>query len=489
MLSTAIPLSRYADLPSALASAPTCLDLDCACPVVSANVTIQVGTTLRYAGGQLQPAAGLTVNVLGPIMAPPVQIFGGGGNVLIGDQCLDEAYVEWWGAIADGQTDAAPAINRALASLPPYGGTVALKLAGHNYAIGSSIGIINNAANQFRRNQALWGKGHGRRGNDTGSGTCLWWTGNSTDPAIRLYSRNCHLYGLTFYARTQLAVAIDQDAPASYNLAQIVTANHIEKCYVSGQSGRLTFAMAFGESGCANNEHNKMESCQFEAAAVCAIEMPNGTGQSKFVQFHDCSFTDSPAFVRVAIASPQFVDCNFSNVTPDAMGLVGPGIRFAGGSYEPVSLVRCDSESCQQFGSFGGVSQLHIEGCRFSCNATPLTAPPLGGEYLCGSGQMSIIGCLFDGTRAGFRIRPSNEAPLFAESCDFGMTEFLPKDSTSWQFISWNCANIASGTHQYLYLCPPTQFDGTVRITPVGSPLNAPSGHDITAQSAAGGTV
>jgi hypothetical protein len=82
--------------------------------VLSTNLTIPASVTLSFTGGQIQPAAGVTVTVQGLVADTLSQIFGGGGHIVIAQ---GNARPEWFGAVGDGVTDDTSALNSALAAL------------------------------------------------------------------------------------------------------------------------------------------------------------------------------------------------------------------------------------------------------------------------------------------------------------------------------------------------------------------------------------
>lgn len=89
---------------------------------VTSNLTIPANITLLFTNaGLIQPADGVTVTILGPIMAPQVQIFdnamsGEGRISFAGNLLVPRFEASWWGVVGDGVsgvgTDNTPIIQR-----------------------------------------------------------------------------------------------------------------------------------------------------------------------------------------------------------------------------------------------------------------------------------------------------------------------------------------------------------------------------------------
>lgn len=81
---------------------------------IAEDLTIPSNVALSFKKtGQLQPASGKTLTVNGPVDAGLWQIFGGGGTVT-GTPQIPYVYPEWFGAVGDGITDDAAAVQAAL---------------------------------------------------------------------------------------------------------------------------------------------------------------------------------------------------------------------------------------------------------------------------------------------------------------------------------------------------------------------------------------
>jgi hypothetical protein len=107
---------------------------------IPSTVTVQVNN-----GAQLQPSTGTTLTINGAIQAPPVQIFGGAGTIVLG-ALVATAPVQWWGAVADSNTtgstgtDNTAAIQSCLNAI--YSGQCFLSAG--NYKITSALSIGRN---------------------------------------------------------------------------------------------------------------------------------------------------------------------------------------------------------------------------------------------------------------------------------------------------------------------------------------------------------
>jgi hypothetical protein len=119
-----VTIDAYADFPTAISAIgstnQTTLVINKSVTVAS-NTTVTSNITLWFLGaGQLSPNAGVTITLNGPVQAPLTKIFAGGGTVTMG-RLVPTVYPQWWGAVADGVTDDAVAINAAVAATPSAG--------------------------------------------------------------------------------------------------------------------------------------------------------------------------------------------------------------------------------------------------------------------------------------------------------------------------------------------------------------------------------
>lgn len=81
------------------------------------DVTIPEGVTLvRQPGAVISVASGKTLTFSGRFVADRGAAFSGDGDVSFENGSIDQAFPEWFGAIADGATDCGPAINKMAAA-------------------------------------------------------------------------------------------------------------------------------------------------------------------------------------------------------------------------------------------------------------------------------------------------------------------------------------------------------------------------------------
>ena len=85
----------------------------------------------------LNVALGKTLTINGPVQLPRMKVFEGSGSVSFGLGSVLEVYPQWWGALADGSTDDADAINAAIAA--SKGLITRLPPSAAEYLVGSSI--------------------------------------------------------------------------------------------------------------------------------------------------------------------------------------------------------------------------------------------------------------------------------------------------------------------------------------------------------------
>lgn len=188
-------LSNYSSLASAVStigSTPATLEIGTS-ETTSTTFTIPANITLRFVkGGSITVSAGV-ITIIGPIDAPPMQIFSASaGSIVFGVSSTQrEVYPEWWGAIANDSTDCLAATNAALTSLPNAG------------AGAERGGIVRYGVGIYRHSNTLtipakWVqlRGEGYHPNvNAGFGTSTWLTGvlgtvlkftHATNDAVRI---------------------------------------------------------------------------------------------------------------------------------------------------------------------------------------------------------------------------------------------------------------------------------------------------------------
>lgn len=155
-----IDISNYASFAamiSAIGPTPTTFNIHGNINV-TANATVPSTLTLRFLnGGSLTLTTGVTLTIQGPIVADLVKIFynatAGQGTVsFTGNTKLTEDSPEWWGAVGDGATNDAAAIQAAINAWPsatggtvifsaPYGvGASGINITSKNYIVLKSSG-------------------------------------------------------------------------------------------------------------------------------------------------------------------------------------------------------------------------------------------------------------------------------------------------------------------------------------------------------------
>lgn len=98
---------------------------------ISANISIPAGVSLWFSNrAMLSVDSGKTVTINGRIQASTSQIFSGSGTIAISQLTATAFPMEWWGAIGDGSTDSAAAINKAIAAVNTAGGGTVTATAG-----------------------------------------------------------------------------------------------------------------------------------------------------------------------------------------------------------------------------------------------------------------------------------------------------------------------------------------------------------------------
>ena len=118
---------------------------------IAANLNFSGTVTFDFMpGAVLCPDAGITVNFSSPVYAGVVRIFGNNGTIT----GIRSVRPEWWGAIHNGSTDDAPAIQRAIAcveaSSASTGSEFSLTFSVGIYAIGSTIRFTPSTTIEWR---------------------------------------------------------------------------------------------------------------------------------------------------------------------------------------------------------------------------------------------------------------------------------------------------------------------------------------------------
>lgn len=135
-------LERFTSLSAAItAIGSTSTELVCsAASLLTGNTTIPVNVTLRIAKGGSIALSGFTLAINGVFKCGPFQAFTGSGTVTFASYgSVKRALPEWWGAVADGSTDCASAINSALSAF------LTVKLVAGSYRIASAVNLQNGS--------------------------------------------------------------------------------------------------------------------------------------------------------------------------------------------------------------------------------------------------------------------------------------------------------------------------------------------------------
>lgn len=151
---------------------------------VTTNISVPFTVSVVFSGQGQLTGSGKTVTFVGPLAAPPVQIFASGITVsFAANTSLTEVWVAWWGAVAGGSaTTNATAFNAtAQALITNNVGTIPgcglIRLGPGIYDFNATWVIGNPAVNQFT--------GFSICGTN-GFGSTLRWTGSTAGVAISL---------------------------------------------------------------------------------------------------------------------------------------------------------------------------------------------------------------------------------------------------------------------------------------------------------------
>lgn len=122
---------------------------------VSVDTTIPANVELQILKGcVITVTAGKTLTINGQLRAGLYQIFGATGSVILGKGCVEEAYPEWWGAVADGTTDNQAALTLyAAALMASTSGVITFNFSSGNYYVTTPVTIYLDATFQGIRMQ------------------------------------------------------------------------------------------------------------------------------------------------------------------------------------------------------------------------------------------------------------------------------------------------------------------------------------------------
>jgi len=105
---------------------------------ISDDLTVPSNITLKFIyPGKITIPSGKTLTINGVIEAGLWQIFDGDGSVSFGEGTVKEVYPEWFGAIADNNTDCSSAFSKANDSIKTNGGKIKLSIG--IYVLNSSF--------------------------------------------------------------------------------------------------------------------------------------------------------------------------------------------------------------------------------------------------------------------------------------------------------------------------------------------------------------
>lgn len=218
--------TTYASLSAAvtaIGSMPTTLNITTAAFPNGGNVSVPATLELRPVGaGTITITTGQTVTVLSsPSRWPTRKLFlnalsGQGSVSFAGNNTLIEMNPIWWGAAYDDTTDAAPAINAAIASL----GSTSTTRGGPRIVISGPAAIASTILIN-RKSLTFAGLGWGRQGS-TGQQSYLRWIGSAGSPMLRLQNvqgvivENLRLIGNSS-AKPSCAISLFQEAGFGIN--------------------------------------------------------------------------------------------------------------------------------------------------------------------------------------------------------------------------------------------------------------------------------
>jgi polygalacturonase len=132
------------DAAPAVAAAEASLAFDCGGELVfprgsyTLEAALEVTSRVRLAtGAELLPGAGVALTLAGGFEAPLRRVFGGEGSVAFAAGTVEAVHPQWWGALADGEADDAPALEAALDAVSADDAWIELRRG--SYRLASSL--------------------------------------------------------------------------------------------------------------------------------------------------------------------------------------------------------------------------------------------------------------------------------------------------------------------------------------------------------------
>lgn len=149
--------------------------VDSASPVTT-NISVPFTVVTQFQGQGQLTGSSKTVTFVGPLVAPPVQIFASGVTAsFLANQTLTEVFPEWWGAVGDNSTDCSTALNAANTALVTLGsGTIVLGPG--IYRVGSTVTLGTTATTT----------GISIRGSNGLVGSSLRWIGSTSGVMLQI---------------------------------------------------------------------------------------------------------------------------------------------------------------------------------------------------------------------------------------------------------------------------------------------------------------
>ncbi len=298
---------------------------------------------------------------------------------------LKEVYPQWWGAQGNGAADDTAAIQAAIDSLPYTGGVIFFPNG--TYRLTAPLVIADDLEHNYRHSIRLTGAGGGASGG--AEAPTLEWDGATTEPILKLHSRDCLVSHLTFRVaagkRTVAAIDIDK---AQGTKPAASTNNIIEHVRINGGGERMIDGVRIGLTAPGNADLMYFRKVYIEYMAQACVNVPSTTGQVKHVTFDNCAFSFSPYGIKTRTGSFQTLSCSFNNLTT-AIAL--------GAITDHIFILSSDAEECAQFLATGGGSSgswpVTITGGRFSLQK--LTASGRYIEFTDG-GPLTVQGAIFE---------------------------------------------------------------------------------------------
>lgn len=289
---------------------------------LASSLTVPVNvTTIIEGGGRFSTDAGTTLTILGPIVAPEREIFGGSGSYSL--PRTETIYANWFGAVGDDSTNNATAVTNAIAAARGSN-NASIVFSGGIYRFSTMVSATGSNAGISFRGPAFGALQQGSVNNHV----VFKWTGGASamfqfdSSYIKFYDISFQNFGtgtaaLKWINGSAGRTVIDRcsfltvSGSTNWSTAALdftgLNYSQIRDCEFSGPAIKIRSI-----SPGSNNTRNSIEHCTFDGEGSGAYIDCNGTCGIDFLIIRDCTYnTQSTASIHTFFDSSS-VDASYA---------------------------------------------------------------------------------------------------------------------------------------------------------------------------------